>query len=88
MIRATVALRDGSVLHAIVNGDWHPRPLESIAWLECALAGVAADPASLRQAVEAFLARGDVEFAGIAADDLMAALEAALADRRPWDGAP
>ena len=87
MIRATLALRDGRVLDAIVNGDWHPRPLESIAWLETALAGVAAEPARLRAAVEAFLARDDVEFAGIADDDLMAALAAALADRRNWDGA-
>ena len=87
MIRATLALRDGRVLDAIVNGDWHPRPLESIAWLETALAGVAAEPAPLRAAVEAFLARDDVEFAGIAADDLMAALAAALANRRKWDGA-
>ena len=87
MIRATLAVRDGRVLDAIVNGDWHPRPLESIAWLERALAGVAAEPAALRAAVEAFLAREDVEFAGIEADDLVAALEAALSDRRTWTGA-
>ena len=88
MIRATLAVRDGIVLDSIVNGDWHPRPLESIDWLEHALAGVPAGPEFLRHAVEAFLARDDVEFAGIAAADLMTAFEAALADCRPWDGAP
>ena len=87
MIRATLAVRDGRVVEAIVNGDWHPRPLESIAWLEHALGGVPAEPGPLRQSVETFLAREDVEFAGIAVDDLMTAFEAALADCRPWDGA-
>ena len=86
MIRATLAVRDGIVLDSIVNGDWHPRPLESIDWLERALAGVAAEPDSLRHAVEAFLSRNDVEFAGIAVDDLMTAFEASLADCKPWDG--
>ena len=88
MIRATLAVRDGIVLDSIVNGDWHPRPLESIGWLERTLADVPARPEPLRHAVEAFLARDDVEFAGIAAADLMTAFEAALADCRPWDGAP
>ena len=87
MIRATLAVRDGRVVDAIVNGDWHPRPLEAIDWLERALAGVPAEPGTLRQPVETFLAREDVEFAGIAADDLMTAFEAALADCRLWDGA-
>ena len=88
MIRATLAVRDGRVVDAIVNGDWHPRPLESVDWLERALAGVTARADSLRPTVEAFLARDDVEFAGIAAGDLMTAFEAALADCRPWKGAP
>lgn len=83
MIRATLAVRDGRVLHAIVNGDWHPRPLDGIAWLEEALAGAEAAPEELRRRVDTFLARDDVEFAGIAAADLMAALEKALADRSP-----
>ena len=87
MIRATLAVRGESVLGAIVNGDWHPRPLESIAWLEDALCGVAAEPGALRMAVEAFLARADVEFAGVGADDLMAAIDAALAELQPWNGA-
>ncbi len=79
LIWATLAVRDGVVLHAIVNGDWHPRPLDSVAWLEDALTGAAAEPAALRGRVEAFLARADVEFAGVTADDLMAALAKALA---------
>ena len=86
MIRATLAVRGGAVVDAIVNGDWHPRPLDSVDWLERALAGAAAEPPALRAVVERFLAREDVEFAGIAADDLMTALAAALADLHPWDG--
>ena len=88
MIRATLAVRDGIVLRAIVNGDWHPRPLEAIDWLELALAGVPAEADDLQRATEAFLGRDDVEFAGIATGDLMTAFGSALADCRPWNGAP
>ncbi len=86
MIWATLALRDRKVRGAIVNGDWHPRPIEAVAWLEDTLTGIDAAPGALRAAVETFLARGDVEFAGVAADDLMAALEKALADQHPAGG--
>lgn len=78
LIWATLVLRDGLVLHAIVNGDWHPRPLGSVAWLEESLIGATADAAALRDRVEAFLANDDVEFAGVTADDLCAALDIAL----------
>ncbi len=60
LIRATLAVRDGKVLHAIVNGDWHPRPLASVGWLEEALAGVPAECVALRNCTEEFLARDDV----------------------------
>jgi lipoate-protein ligase A len=80
MIRTALLVRDGQVAHAIVNGDWHPRPLDSIAWLETALEGSDATAAALGQRVEAFLARADVEFAGVEAADLTAALEKAVAD--------
>jgi lipoate-protein ligase A len=76
------AVRDGKILHAIVNGDWHPRPLASVGWLEEALVGAAANSATIRQRMEAFLARDDVEFAGVTADDLVAAFDKALADQR------
>lgn len=79
MIWATLALRDGHVLRAIVNGDFHPRPIESVDWLEDGLEGAPADGAALRQRVDEFLARDGVEYAGITADDLAAALEKALA---------
>ncbi len=79
MIWATLAVRDGHVLRAIVNGDFHPRPIESVAWLEDGLEGTAADGAALRERVDAFLARDAVEYAGITADDLTVALEKALA---------
>jgi lipoate---protein ligase len=82
LIRVTLLLRDGHVAHAIVNGDWHPRPLQSIAWLEEALAGAAAEPGALRECFVAFLARPEVEFAGVTVDDLMAATEIALRDRQ------
>jgi len=86
LIWATLALRDGAVMHAIVNGDWHPRPLESIAWLEDALAGCPAEPGALRTRIDGFLARPDVEFAGVTADDLMEALDKALAEQAPVSG--
>ncbi len=82
MIWATLVVRDGTVLHAVVNGDWHPRPIDGVAWLEQALSGVAAEEDALRAAVEAFLARDDVEFAGVEVDDLMSALGKALADQK------
>lgn len=78
MIWATLALRDGKVLKAVVNGDWHPRPIDSVGWLEDSLAGAAAEPAALRARIENFLARPEVEFAGVAADDLASALNKAL----------
>jgi lipoate---protein ligase len=83
MIRATLAVRDGQVLRAIVNGDWHPRPIDGIAWLEDELSGVAAEPAALADCVGAFLDRPDIEFAGIEKSDLAAALEKALVDQKP-----
>ena len=85
LIWATLVLRDGVVLHAIVNGDWHPRPLDSVAWLEESLLGAAADAAALRDRVETFLANPDVEFAGVTADDLCAALDIALNGQGPVD---
>ena len=65
---------------AIVNGDWHPRPTESIAWLERALASSPAEEAALAARVRAFLERDDVEFAGIEAEHLTAALRQSLAN--------
>ena len=78
MIWATLALRDGAVLRAIVNGDWHPRPIDSVGWLEDGLAGAAAEPAALRARIASFLARPEVEFAGVTLDDLATALDKAL----------
>ena len=83
MIWATLALRDGHVLRAIVNGDFHPRPIESVDWLEDGLEGAPADGAALRARIDAFLARDGVEYAGITAGDLAAALEKALAAQQP-----
>lgn len=87
MIRATLLVRDGTVIHTIVNGDWHPRPLDGIAWLEEAITGATAEAGVLRGRVETFLARDDVEFAGVGADDLVAGLEKSLADLSPADPA-
>ena len=83
LIWAALAVRDGRILHAIVNGDWHPRPLAAVGWLEEALVGASADSVAIRDVTETFLARDDVEFAGITADDLVAAFDEALADRQP-----
>jgi lipoate-protein ligase A len=85
LIWATLVLRDNQILHAIINGDWHPRPLGSVAWLEESLIGAAANPAALRGRVETFLANDDVEFAGVTADDLCAALDIALEGQEPVD---
>lgn len=78
LIWATLLVRDGTVLHAIVNGDWHPRPLSSVGWLEEALQGSAATAAAIRDRVQKFLDRDDVEFAGVTTDDIMIAMEIAL----------
>ncbi len=88
MIWATLAVGAGLVRAAIINGDWHPRPIGSVAWLEDALTGTQAAPGPLRAAVEGFLARGEVEFAGVTAEDLMAALQKALDDQTPAGGPP
>ena len=40
---------------------------------------VSADPAALRARIDGFLARPDIEFAGVTADDLAAAMDKALA---------
>lgn len=85
LIWATLVVRDGTVLHAIVNGDWHPRPLDSVAWLEEALIGAAAESTDIRARVEKFLAGDDVEFAGVTADDIMAAMKIALGAQGPVD---
>ena len=85
LIWATLVLRDGVVLHAIINGDWHPRPLDSVAWLEESLIGAKANAAAIRERVDAFLANDDVEFAGVTADDLCAALDIALNGQGPVD---
>ena len=86
LIRAALAVRDGCVLHAVVNGDWHPRPLHSIGWLEEALVGARAEPGAIRERIVTFLARADVEFAGVTADDLTAAMAIALSGQKVAGG--
>lgn len=83
LIWATLVVRDDAVLHAIINGDWHPRPLDSVGWLEEALVGAAAKPDAIRERVETFLTSDTVEFAGVTADDLTLALEIALSRLGP-----
>ena len=83
LIWATLVLREGRVLKAIINGDWHPRPLDSVSWLEDSLAGCAGDVESLRDCVAVFLSRDDIEFAGVTADDMASAMLIALGDQSP-----
>lgn len=83
LIRATAVVRDGEMLHAIVNGDWHPRPIEGVSWLEDALVGVPAEADAIKGRIGEFLSRDDVEFAGVEVDDLAEAFEKALADQNP-----
>ena len=83
MLWATLVVRDSKVLHATLNGDWHPRPIDSVGWLEEALAGVDATESAIRDAVTAFMGRDEVEFASVEIDDLMSAFSKALADQKP-----
>lgn len=80
LIWATLVVNGGTVRHAVINGDWHPRPIDSVAVLEGALAGLPATPAALEEAVSAFLARADIEYAGVETAHLMTALTKALAE--------
>lgn len=80
MIWLSFLLRDGHIVRAIVNGDWHPRPTDSVAWLEDGFTGLPATLEACRAHVEAFLARADVEFAGVELAHLLRAAELALAD--------
>tara|TARA_B100000886_G_scaffold174531_1_gene119467 strand:- start:816 stop:1940 length:1125 start_codon:yes stop_codon:yes gene_type:complete len=82
LIRATIAIRDGKVIHAIINGDWHPRPLHSVGWLEDALVGVEASTGQLTACVDEFLANDSVEFAGVEVENLMEAIDIALSNQK------
>ena len=78
LIRATLALRKNKIIKAIINGDWHPRPLESVSWLEEQLIGVEAEFEVIRAKIQQFLADDEVEFAGVKIEDLMSAIKVAL----------
>ncbi|MEC8622056.1 MAG: hypothetical protein VXY05_02960 [Pseudomonadota bacterium] len=78
LIRATLALRENKIIKAIINGDWHPRPLESVSWLEEKLIGVEAEFTAIRGKIEQFLSDDEVEFAGVTIEDLMSAIKVAL----------
>lgn len=80
LIWATLVVRDGTVRHAVINGDFHPRPIRSVAELEAGFAGLPAEAGALRAHVEAFLARPEIEYAGVEADDICGALDRALAE--------
>ena len=83
MLWATLVVRDGAVLHAILNGDWHPRPIDSVGWLEEALAGCPATENDIRSRITEFMSRDEVEFASVEIDNLMAAFGKALSDQKP-----
>ncbi|MEE2995785.1 MAG: hypothetical protein VX700_01445 [Pseudomonadota bacterium] len=82
MLWATLAVRDGKIFHAILNGDWHPRPIDAVGWLEDALVGVDATEDAVRDAVTSFMARDDVEFASVEIANLMAAFGKALSAQK------
>lgn len=79
MIWFSLLVRDDRIVRAIVNGDWHPRPIRSVEWLEEGFAGLPAEREACEQHIKAFLARPDVEFAGMESIYLTNALERALA---------
>jgi lipoate-protein ligase A len=80
LIWLSLLVRDGRVVRAIINGDWHPRPTRSVDWLEEGFVGLTADREACGQHIEAFMKRQDVEFAGVEAEHLMDALGFALDD--------
>jgi lipoate---protein ligase len=79
LIWLSVLVRDGVIVRAIVNGDWHPRPIRSVDWLEQGFSGLPATREACEPHIRSFLARSDVEFAGVEAAHLMKALDIALA---------
>lgn len=80
LIWLSLLARDGTIVRAIVNGDFHPRPTASIDWLEAGFAGLPAERAACVAHIEAFMQRGDVELAGVEASHLIDALDLALAE--------
>ena len=78
LIWASLVVRDGVIHHAVLNGDWHPRPIESVSWCEQGFRGVAATEAAIEAYLREFLAREDVEWAGVELSHLMTALGKAL----------
>jgi len=80
LIWLSLLVRDDRIVQAIVNGDWHPRPLRSVGWLEEGFRTLPATREACRKHIETFLAREDVEYAGVAPDHLVAAVDKALAE--------
>jgi lipoate-protein ligase A len=79
LIWLSLLVREGLVMRAIVNGDWHPRPIRSVDWLEEGFTGLPATREACERHINAFLERDDVEFAGVKAAHLLKALDLALA---------
>jgi lipoate---protein ligase len=79
LIWLSLLVRGGIIVRAIVNGDWHPRPIRSVDWLEDGFTGLPATREACERHVDAFLARSDVEFAGVEASHILKALDLALA---------
>jgi lipoate-protein ligase A len=79
LIWLSLLVREGLVMRAIVNGDWHPRPIRSVDWLEEGFTGLPATREACERYINAFLERDDVEFAGVKAAHLLKALDLALA---------
>jgi lipoate-protein ligase A len=79
LIWLSLLVRDGRVMRAIVNGDWHPRPIRAVDWLEEGFTDLPATHEACERYINAFLERDDVEFAGVEASHLLRALDLALA---------
>ena len=71
MLWATLVLREGKIWHAILNGDWHPRPIESVSWLENLLIGVDGSKKAVGNSLRNFIKRKDIEYAGVELEDLI-----------------
>lgn len=81
LIWLSLLVRERRIVRAIVNGDWHPRPLRSVDWLEAGFKGLPATREACGAHIEAFFARQDVEYAGVSPEHLKTAVDKALAQQ-------
>lgn len=78
LVRATLWVKDKTVLEALVTGDFHAKPLDVVEKLEAFLKGGEAQMESLAPRVRGVLLTPGVELPGMDLDDILEALRRAL----------